>query len=65
MWKAGAQIIYVSSATVYHQENDVVDYEERRRGMAINLPKLYERVPGLRDFREQLEEHSKWQPLQS
>ncbi len=65
MWKAGAHIVYVSGATVYHQENDIVDYESRRRGMAVNLPKLYDRVPGLHNFRERLEEDSKWQQPQS
>ncbi len=65
MWKAGAQIVYVADATVYHQENNIVDYESRRRGMLANLPKLYDRVPGLRDFREKFEERSRWQPLQS
>ena len=65
MWKAGAQIIYVPGATVYHQENDIVDYKIRRQGMDVNLPKLYERVPGLRDFRERFEDHTKWQPPQS
>jgi glycosyltransferase involved in cell wall biosynthesis len=61
MWKAGAHIIYVSAATVYHQENDIVDYKKRLQGMAVNLPKLYDRVPGLRDFREKFEE-LQWQP---
>ena len=65
MWKAGARIVYVSEATVYHQENNVVDYHTRRLGMSVNLPKLYDRVPGIREFRERFEEHAKWQPPQT
>jgi len=57
MQTAGAEIVYVPEATVYHQENDIVDYHTRRRGMTVNLSKLYDRVPGLQDFRERFKEH--------
>lgn len=52
MWLAGAEIVYVPDATVYHQENEVVDYDVRRQGMSANLPKLYDRITGLQEFRE-------------
>jgi predicted glycosyltransferase involved in capsule biosynthesis len=65
MHAAGADIVYVPAATVYHQENDVVDYYTRRQGMAVNLSRLYERVPGLRAFRERSSESPSWPALQS
>lgn len=55
MVKAGAEVCYVPDAYVYHQENEIVDFETRQSGMEVNLPKLYSRVPGLRDFREEIE----------
>jgi chondroitin synthase len=65
MRTGGADIVFVPEATVYHQENDIVDYQTRRLGMSVNLCKLYDRVPGLQDFRQQSKEQSKWQTPQN
>lgn len=54
LWTSGCYIIYVPNAMVLHQENDIVSYEEKVRGGKINRIKLYQKVPGLKRFRQSI-----------
>jgi len=49
--RLGRYIVYEPRATVYHQENQVVSFEQRQQGRIVNLKKLYRKVPGIREYR--------------
>lgn len=51
LWKSGIFLIYVPEVKVLHQENCVVPLQQRVHGGAINRRLLFDKIPGLREFR--------------
>lgn len=50
----GRYIVYEPGTTVYHQENQVVSFDQRQQGRIVNLQKLYGKVPGIREYRSSI-----------
>ncbi|MBI2863744.1 MAG: glycosyltransferase [Chloroflexi bacterium] len=54
LWQSGVFMVYEPAATVIHQENISFTTEYRRSNKPINRRRLYDRVPGLEQFRNSL-----------
>jgi len=53
--KLGVVLVFEPRALALHQENEVVSLEQRIKGHRANRPLLFQKVPGLREFRKDLE----------
>jgi chondroitin synthase len=54
LWKSGKFLILEPDAIGFHQERETLTLEERRRQRNINFEKMSRKVPGFREYREQI-----------
>ena len=54
LWKSGVFLIPVPFALGLHQERVFLTTEERRRQRNINFEKMSRKVPGFKEYREQI-----------
>lgn len=54
LWCDGLYIVFVRDGLALHQENNMSTYKDRVKGRDRNRVKLYNKVPGLRKFRESI-----------